>query len=175
MDTLAYAITIRLNLYSLCMTKNPKFKIECSIDIWRLTQYKSGMLCKMRQDLSRPFAIAANAFHCNCNKLSRRTPLSPSRTGAAINGRATTRIPRARKNRIGSDNLHSTRALKYWTECQRDGAFETQLRKELRVTMRTTSRRPVVLLLIQNWCWASCWFQEWSRIGKTIDPIRMLR
>ena len=29
------------------------------------------------------------------------------------NGRATTRIPRARKNRIGSDNLHSTRALKY--------------------------------------------------------------
>ena len=66
----AIDVTIRLNLYSLCMTKNPKFKIECSIDIRRLTQYKSGMLCKMRQDLSRPFAIAANAFHCNCNKLS---------------------------------------------------------------------------------------------------------
>ena len=29
------------------------------------------MLCKMRQDLSRPFAIAADASHCNCNKLSR--------------------------------------------------------------------------------------------------------
>ena len=66
----AIDVTIRLNLYSLCMTRNPKFKIECSIDIRRLTQYKSGMLCKMRQDLSRPFAIAANASHCSCNKLS---------------------------------------------------------------------------------------------------------
>ena len=113
--------------------------------------------------------------NCNCNKLSRRTPLSPSRTGAANNGRATTRIPCARKNRIGSDNLHSTRALKCWTECQRDGTLEAQLRKELRVTMRATSSTFVLLLLIQNWCWASCCFQEWSWIEKIIDPIRMLR